>query len=115
MPVVPDEHGEHHINGWNKFMCNGWVDDKGAQSGAAQDNLFLPGRKGCLDKKLLKKYGLAEQCIQSYYALFFHQLLLPICAPKLSIIANDECVGYYVKITDWTACYAIEGTKYNTC
>jgi hypothetical protein len=113
IPVVPNEHGERHINGW-RFMYNGWVDGKGAQSGATQDNLFLPGRKGCLDNKLLQKYGLTEQCMQSCYALFFHQLLLPICAPKRLGIANNECVGYYVKIMYWTAWYAIEG-KYNTC
>jgi hypothetical protein len=63
IPVVPDEHDKRHINEW-KFMYNGWVDNQGAQSGATQDNLFLPGRKGCFDKKLLKKYGLTKQCMQ---------------------------------------------------
>jgi hypothetical protein len=45
--------------------------------------------------------------------LFFHQLLLPICAPERSGIGGDQCDGYYVKVTDWMAWYAIEG-KYTT-
>jgi hypothetical protein len=55
-----DDGGEREINGW-KFHYQGWSDNKAARSGATQDNLFPGGRKGCLDKKILKKYGLTQQ------------------------------------------------------
>jgi hypothetical protein len=68
--------------------------------------------KGCLDKKLLKKYGLAKQCIHKYDALFFNKLILLICAPERSGITDYTINGYYLKVMDWMAWYTVEG-KYN--
>jgi hypothetical protein len=41
------------MNGW-QLHDHGWSENKAARSGAKQDNLFPAGRKGCLEKKLLK-------------------------------------------------------------
>jgi hypothetical protein len=51
--------------------------------------------------------------MQACDSLFFHQLLLPICAPERSDTSGDQRDGYFVKVMDWTVWYAIEG-KYNT-
>jgi hypothetical protein len=64
VPVPPNDDGEREINGW-KFHYQGWSDNKALRSGATQDNLFQAGRKGCLDRKLLQKYGLTQQRMQA--------------------------------------------------
>jgi hypothetical protein len=85
------------VRGW-QFNYQGCSENKAAQIGATQDNLFLAGRKGCLDKNLLKKYRLTQQQMQACDSLLFHHLLLPICAPERSYIAGDQPDGCYMKV-----------------
>ena len=46
------------------------------------DNFFPEARKGGLDGDLLLKMGLTTARMIEGEALFFYQLLLPICNPK---------------------------------
>jgi hypothetical protein len=47
-------------------------------------------------------------------ALFFHQLLLWMCAPSKSSIPEDGQQPYYTSTTDWTDMYEIKA-KCNSC
>jgi hypothetical protein len=107
VPFAPNEHGEWQVNGW-KLTYKGWLDDKGEWSNMIQEIFSPPGRKGFLDKKLFKKYGLTNQCMQSCDDLFFHQLILPICVPERSDITNDEGEGYCVEVIGWIVLYAVK-------
>jgi hypothetical protein len=64
------------------------------QSGATQGSHFPESRMGYLDCDLLKRMGLTKTRLLNQDAFFFwHQLLFPVCDPKLSRILDDP-TGY---------------------
>jgi hypothetical protein len=52
------------------------------KNGASHEVIFPKFWKGCWDKDVLERIGLTEERIQKHDALFFYQLLLPICNSK---------------------------------
>jgi hypothetical protein len=63
----------------------------------------------------IRKYGMSKQRMVSKDALFFHQLLLPMCAPSKSSIPEYGRQTYYTSMMNWNiVMYAIEA-KYNSC
>jgi hypothetical protein len=74
--------------------------------GASQANVLPPERKGHLNYELLKTMGLTKETLIDGDALFFFQLLLPICDPAKSGIENDPRLPYYSKVAKWTQVYA---------
>ncbi len=79
---------------------------KYSQLGATREDLYPASRKGCLDIDLLKKCGLTKQRMQKGDALFFYQLILPMCDPSKSGIEDDPCMSFYVPASTLTNKYA---------
>ena len=57
--------------------------------GVSSENLIPDSRKGKLDAGLLATMGLTHSRIIDIDALFFYQLLLPLCNPARSGILHD--------------------------
>ena len=93
--------------GW-EFHYDHWENPDGARfrSGATRHNPFPANRKGNLDYDLLKKMGLTKERLVSHDALFFWQLLFPICDPEKSGIADDPRIPYYSSVEKWSTLYA---------
>ena len=75
--------------------------------GATTSNMFPDDMKGCLDADILTKLGLNEKRMgktadQETDALFFHQLILPICNPEKLGIPNDPRKAYYSEVERFT-------------
>ena len=95
MPVPKNEDGFRSFNGWD-FYYNGWTNPGPPhRHGATTANMFPEGTEGSLDPNILKKLGLTKSRMESTDALFFLQLILPICNPKLSGIEGDPRISYY--------------------
>lgn len=80
------------MGGW-QYNCNGWKASNGEQMfwNDTQDGNQLPdSQKGTLDGELLSTMGLRLYRMNMVDALFFYQILLPICDPKKSGIAKDH-------------------------
>ena len=97
MPV-PKINGKRELNGW-EFHYKGWTHD-GIQHrrGATTANMFPKEMEGCLDAVILEKMGLTKQRMGltgEVDALFFLQLILPMCNPQLSGIKDDPRKSYY--------------------
>ena len=76
--------GKHSVGDW-EFHYSGWSHSDGSapyRSGANPHDLFPDARKGSLDADVLQKLGLNPQRMHDCDALFFYQLLLPMCDPK---------------------------------
>ena len=104
LPVGPN--GKRTINGW-EFFYNGWENEsKNGRSNSSSKELFPDSRSGCLDADLLRSLGLNKERMVFGDALFFYQLLLPICNPKKSGIANDPRMAFYSDVTNFSNLYA---------
>jgi len=106
-PVPKGPDGKRCVNGW-EFFYDGWTkgdDDATARSGATRENLFPESRKGCLDQRLLRKLGLTKRVIQDKDALFFYQLLLPMCDPRRSGIEGDPRKAFYCDVEMFSNLY----------
>jgi hypothetical protein len=115
MPVpVNQETSTRSHSGW-EFHYQGWkrtdADPPAFRDGATRDNLFPESRKGSLDKDLLIKLGLTPDRMKDDSdrpdALFFYQLLLPICDPAQSGVVNDPRKGFYTEVAVMSNSYAI--------
>ncbi|CAJ1945516.1 unnamed protein product [Cylindrotheca closterium] len=111
-PVPVLEGGKRTINGW-EFHYGPWTpDDEGDdgpgsfRSGATTENMFPESRKGCLSVATLKLLGLTKSRMDGDDALFFYQLLYPICDPKRSGVAKDPREAYYFDVETFTRKYA---------
>ena len=94
-PVPLNKDGKRVVGDW-EFFYNGFKnDDMPYRHKATTTNLFPDTMKGYLDVKMLKKMGLTTRRVQEVDALFFYQLLLPMCDPDKSGIENDPRVAYY--------------------
>ena len=113
-PVPIDkETGKRIQNGW-EFFYNGWKSSlnpeiRNIRNGATPHNIFPAERKGSLDGDLLKKLGLTINRMRDRYflpdALFFYQLILPICDPSKSGIENDPRKPFYTNVTHLSNLY----------
>ena len=105
-PVPKNTEGERVANGWN-FYYKGWKSERAVppRSGATSKNLFPESRKSSLDGDLLKKLGLSKERMKGTDALFFYQLLLPICDPGRSGIPDDPRKPFYTEVTRFSNLY----------
>ena len=87
---VPEVQGKRAVGPW-EFFYGGWKDmgDNGIRDGASKAEPFPESRRGKLDEHLLSQLGLTPEWMRTCDALFFYQLLLPMCDPNKSGIAND--------------------------
>ncbi|CAJ1934504.1 unnamed protein product [Cylindrotheca closterium] len=104
-------------DGNKKRTCNGWEfhyspwENKDSttsfRSGASTKNMFPESRKGSLNSTTLKKLGLTKERMEKADALFFYQLIYPICDPKRSGIEGDPRKAYYFDVGGFTSKYAV--------
>ena len=108
-PVPIQSDGKRSISGW-EFHYKGWdrteSDVKHGRSDSSTNELFPDSRKGCLDSEVLQSLGLNRERMVFGDALFFYQLLLPICNPKKSGIPNDPRHAFYSNVTNYSNLYA---------
>ena len=109
IPVPKNSDGKRVMNGW-EFHYNGWKNPAAPyRRGATPNNLFPKEMDGKLCAKTLKKLGLTASKMHDIDALFFLQLILPICNPSWSGIVNDPRTSYYHDVSCFTNQY-----KYST-
>ena len=108
MPVPKGDDGKRSVNGW-EFFYNGWKNEGPKhRRGATTANMFPKEMEGCLDAGILKKMGLTKERMglggidAEVDALFFYQLILPICNPQLSGIQDDPRKPYYHNVECFT-------------
>lgn len=100
VPVGPD--GKRRCGNW-QFYYDGFKNQEMPyRRGATTSNLFPKEMEGCLDVNVLKRLGLTKERITCVDALFFYQLLLPICDPSKSGIADDPRIAYYTDVEKFT-------------
>ena len=110
---VPTESrdSEKRIDGEWEFYYRGWEGTERRRDGADRHNLFPAERKGSLDGDLLKTMGLTKERMVECDALFFHQLLLPMCRIQKSGIEGDLREDYYDKVENFSNLYAFTELK----
>ena len=109
MPVPENKDGKRNVNGW-EFHYNGWKNEGFKhRHGATRANMFPEELKGCLDAGILAKLGLTKKRMglggvmdAEVDALFFYQLILPICNPQFSGIQDDPRKSYYHEVEKFT-------------
>ena len=102
------------MNSEGKRSVDGWIWDASGEtkmrsSGlrfVTRDNPFPDERKGSLDAVMLENMGLTKERMRGCDALFFYQLLLPICDPMKSGIACDPRKPFYTENSKYTNGYA---------
>ncbi len=112
VPVPINKDGKRVINGW-EFFYNGWT-NPGTQHRrcATTANMFPKEMEGSLDGNILVKLGLNETRMGKTTetdALFFYQLILPICNPQFSGVKDDPRMSYYHDVERFT-----NGAKYDS-
>jgi hypothetical protein len=96
-PVPADAEGKRSHSEW-EFHYKGWTGDGNAhRSGASHDNMFPDSRKGSLDADVLRKLGMTKKRMDEKDALFFYQLILPICKPSNSGIEGALGMRFTVR------------------
>jgi hypothetical protein len=102
---VPLENGERKLGLWD-FHYDGWKSSNSHhRKYVTDDNMFPDERKGCLDVKKLRSFGLTKARMKDCDALFFYQLLFPIGDPKRSGVKDDGRMPYYTDVTNFTNIY----------
>ena len=105
-PVPLNEENKRIIGDW-EFHYNGWnSENEFSRSDASSNDMFPENRKGCLDAELLQQLGLTKERMQMSDALFFYQLLLPICNPKKSGVPKDPRIPFYSDVVNYSNLYA---------
>ena len=85
------------------------------RTGTNKDDIVPEERRSVLDKELLIKMGLTEHRMKSQDALFFWQLIFPICDPLKSGIENDPQKAFYTLKVLHTNTYAVAEKKWGGC
>ena len=62
--------------------------------------------EGHLDVDILKKLGCDKERVKKADALFFFQLLLPLCDTSKSGVQDDPRMNYYTEVSKLTNMYA---------
>ena len=109
IPARPDENGNRTINGWD-FHYKGW--SGGSIEGLYRahtfnNDLFPETRNGYLDADMLRRMGMSKKRATNLDALFFYQLLLPICDVSKSGVEDDQRMPFYSKVEEWSNIYAL--------
>ena len=104
---VPEVDGKRKVGPW-EFFYGGWKDsgNNSFRDGASKSEPFPDSRQGKLDKSLLLRMGLTKERMEIGDALFFYQLLLPMCDPAQSGIDGDPRKAFYSKVEGFTNSYA---------
>jgi hypothetical protein len=104
---VMEVDGKRTVGPW-EFFYGGWKDSSsnGFRDGASKAEPFPESRRGKLDGNLLLRMGLTSERMLRGDALFFYQLLLPICDPTKSGIKGDPRKAFYSKVEGFTNSYA---------
>jgi hypothetical protein len=112
--VPPGEDGTRKDNGWT-FHYNADV-KTGAKglSGVTHEDPFPTSRRGKLDKALLAKLGLTKTRMIEGDALFFYQLVMPMCDVSKSGIKDDPRSNYYVSRETFSNIYAAQLGAYGS-
>ena len=115
-PVPPKgKNGTREVGGWT-FVYDGWngdskLDIPSARHGANSKNLFPEERHGSLDGDHLQALGLTSNRMKNVLglpdALFFHQLLLPMCDTQKSGVEHDNRLNFYDDVTMFSSLYQI--------
>ena len=94
------------------IFYQGWKSKKltDARDGATPDCLFPESRKSTLDLDVLMNLGLSVERVkggigETSDALFFLQLILPMCDPSQSGIVNDPRSPFYTEVEKFTNLY----------
>jgi hypothetical protein len=113
--VVPlNNENVRATNGWKFYYRGEWESNRNenyhARSGATPKNLFPQERASSLDPEILRMLGLNEQRVKDSVsgepdALFFLQLLLPLCDPEQSGVIDDPRTGYYMDVMKYSNLY----------
>ena len=122
-PVPPDKSTGKRIEGGYHFFYNGWkmpeyLQTRRTTRGATRDKMFPDDRDCKLDGELLKRLGMSQGRLDGKDALFFWQLLFPICSPGMNGLDDDPRMAYYEKVAQCTNVYAqgvrnMSGTRSN--
>ena len=81
-----------------EFYYKGWHGVREVRDGATPNIFFPEARKVSLYGDLLSKIGLTTARMIEVDALFFYQLLLPICDPKLSGIQGGDRRPFFSEV-----------------
>lgn len=101
-PVPKNDEGKRMIGNW-EFHYQGFSNSHPTyRRGATTSNLFPKEMGGQLDVEILKKLGLTKRRMTDCDALFFFQLLLPLCDPSKSGIDQDPRMAYYTDVCRFT-------------
>jgi hypothetical protein len=101
-PVPKNDNGLREEKGWS-FHYKGWkAENKSYRRGATMSDMFPKEMDGCLDRDVLKSLGLNKERITEADALFFYQLILPICDPSKSNVDRDPRMSYYIECEKFT-------------
>jgi hypothetical protein len=108
-PVPLNSDGKR-INGEYEFFYQGWESQRPpVRSGATVGNLFPSNRQSSLDHDVLRRLGMSPSRLVDANgcpdALFFFQLVLPICDPQHSGVINDPRSGFYHQVTKFSNIY----------
>lgn len=112
---VPELNGKRSIGGWD-FHYAGWTntnDNIQCRLGSSKEDLFPKSRAGRLSKDILLRLGMSRDRMNDSTlgrpldALFFYQLLLPICDVKQSGIRDDPRKSFYFDASKFSNLYAI--------
>ena len=104
---VPEVDGKRKVGPW-EFFYGGWKDlaNNSFRDGSTKAEPFPESRRGKLDNHLLLRMGLTTERMTTCDALFFYQLLLPMCDPTKSGITADPRKAFYSKVEGFTNSYA---------
>ena len=123
--VCPKDSNGERIDGSWKFHYDGWnLEDTVPPEYKERHNEFcrehatseVPSpeeRNGCLDKQLLTRLGLTQKRMVDLDALFFIQLLLPICDPAKSGVPHDPRRSFYDETARFTNIYPYQRKGYS--
>ena len=98
---------ESELKGGYEFFYKGWKSTRELKwrCDANAKDLFPKQRGSSLDATLLESLGLTQARMYSCDALFFLQLLLPICNPSKSGVDDDPRSGFYTDVTQFSNLY----------
>ena len=104
-PVTANEEGKQKYIDWG-FQYSVWdnVDKQHCQV-ATTNNLFLEETRVELDEDMLTALVLTDHRMKTWGALFFFQVLWPMCHQSKSYIVNDTRVPHFTSVGSFTKIY----------
>lgn len=96
---------ENKVHGHSSTMDGIMLKKKYCHGATTTSNLFPEEMRGCLDKDQLFKLGMNASKVQNCDALFFFQLLWPICEPSRSGVEGDTRIPFFTLVEQYTNIY----------